>query len=368
MNTLTVSPALRHALFWIAIFAASLFLMRALGQTLLPFVVGAVVAYFLNPVCNGLVSRGMSRALASLLVLIVFALIAVNLIIIIGPLISAQLTSFAQQIPGYIDQIRAEAKPLIDQFLSTASEEDITRARELTSRYAGEAAAFAGQILSRLWQGGTALLNIISLIFITPIVSYYLMRDWPQIITMIDDTLPRAHAPVIRKEIKKVDKTLAGFLRGQASVCMILGIYYAVVLSLLGINFGLVLGLIGGIISFMPYIGSAFVFIAAVTIAIFQFDTLLIPAIAAGAIMVGQFVEGNFLTPKLVGESVGLHPLWVIFALMAGGALFGFVGLVLAVPIAAVIGVLVRFALGRYLESSYYNATSYRQTRRIKPI
>ena len=364
----TLSPAVRHTIFWVGLFFVALLLVRSLGQVLLPFVVGAVIAYFLNPACNALARRGMSRTLASLGVLALFILVLGGVLIITGPLISAQISGFFQQIPSYIDHLRAEIEPQIRSLIGMIPPEELSRARELSGQYAGKAAQIAATFLGGLWHGGTALLNIVSLIFIMPIVAYYILRDWPTIIATLDDSLPRAHAETIRAEVRKVDKTLAGFLRGQATVCMILGVYYATILTVLGVNFGLVIGLIGGVLSFMPFIGSAFVFVAAIAVALVQFDGYTIPATIAGLILAGQFVEGNFLTPKLVGESVGLHPLWVIFALMAGGSLFGFVGLLLAVPVAAVLGVLIRFAVARYRSSSYYAATNKRQTRPVKPL
>jgi predicted PurR-regulated permease PerM len=208
-----------------------------------------------------------------------------------------------------------------------------------------------GQVIS----GGVAIANLISLLVITPVVAFYLLRDWDRIVARVDTWLPRGHAGAIREQAREIDRTLAGFLRGQGTVCLILGVFYAIGLTLAGLDFGLVVGLVAGLLSFIPYVGAIVGLVLSVGLALVQFDDWLRIAVVAGIFFVGQAVEGNFLTPKLVGESVGLHPVWIIFGLLAGGALFGFVGVLLAVPAAAVIGVGVRFALGRYMQSPYYH-------------
>lgn len=367
MKTSRAFPGGRHALFWAGLFVLFLALVRVLGSVLTPFVVGAAIAYFLNPVCDALARRGVSRSGAALMVLGLFVVVAVAVVLMVGPLLTSQMLHFAEQLPGYLDQLRAEIEPRLNRFLSTLSEEDYLRMREVSAQYAGKAAGVVAGILGSVWQGGTALVGVISLILVMPVVAYYLLRDWPDLVWRVESWLPRAHAATIRAEIHKVDRTLSGFLRGQATVCLILGTYYAVSLTVLGLNFGLFIGLMAGLLSFIPFVGSTLGLVLSVVIALLQFDTYTPLALVIGVFMLAQFVEGNFLTPKLVGESVGLHPVWIIFALMAGGSLLGFVGLLLAVPVAAVLGVLIRFALARYLESPYYTGR-LRQTRRVRPL
>jgi predicted PurR-regulated permease PerM len=223
--------------------------------------------------------------------------------------------------------------------------------------FASRAVNWALQALGGVISGGLALVNILSLLFITPVVTFYLLRDWDRVLAHIDALLPREHAETIREQARLVNDTLAGFVRGQATVCFLLGTFYAVALSLAGLNFGLVIGLVSGILSFIPYVGTIFGFVAASGLALAQFDEWYRIAIVIGIFLFGQFVEGNFLTPKLVGDRVRLHPVWVIFALLAGGTLFGFAGVLLAVPVAAVIGVLTRFAVSRYTASPLYGGT-----------
>src|SRR5690606_34210818 len=196
--------------------------------------------------------------------------------------------------------------------------------------------------------------NLLALLFITPIVAFFLLRDWDDIVGRLDKWLPRPWAGVIREQAALIDETLAGFVRGQALVCLFLGTFYAVVLTVVGLDFGITIGLITGILSFIPYVGTTFGFVTSIAVAFAQFSEWLPILLVAGLFIAGQAIEGNFLTPKLVGDRVGLHPVWVIFALLAAGSLFGFVGVLLAIPVAAVIGVLARFVLGRYLTSRYY--------------
>ena len=216
--------------------------------------------------------------------------------------------------------------------------------------------SWATDIVAGVLSGGAAVANTLSLIIITPVVTFYLLRDWDNIAATVDGWLPRAQAPTIRELASEVDRTLAGFLRGQGTVCLLLGVFYAIGLTVAGLDFGLVIGLIAGLLSFIPYVGSIVGLLLSVGLAFLQFDDWLRVAVVAGIFFVGQALEGNVLTPRLVGGRVGLHPVWVIFAILAGGTLFGFVGVLLAVPVAAVIGVGTRFALTRYLDSPYYDA------------
>jgi predicted PurR-regulated permease PerM len=218
-----------------------------------------------------------------------------------------------------------------------------------------EGAGFVGTIFQQIWNSGMALLDIAALFVVTPVVAFYLLLDWDRMVEKVDNWIPRDHVDTVRDLARQVDRAIAGFVRGQGSVCLILGLIYAVGLSIVGLNFGLLIGLFAGIISFIPYVGSMVGLVLALVVAIVQFwpDFVMIGAVIA-VFAVGQFFEGNILQPRLVGSSVGLHPVWLMFALFAFGALFGFVGMLIAVPAAASVGVLVRFAISRYLDSDLY--------------
>ena len=227
-----------------------------------------------------------------------------------------------------------------------------------TTAEGGEALpAWMLDVLGGIWRSGMALFNFLSLLFVTPVVAWYLLRDWDRIVAKVDQWLPRPYAEEIRGQMEEIDKRLAGFVRGQAMVCFFLAAFYGTGLTALGLNYGLVVGVVAGLISFIPYVGSVTGFVLSMLLALVQFDNPWWIGAVAGVFIVGQAIEGNFLTPKFVGGRVGLHAVWVILALFAFGALFGFVGVLVAVPVAAVIGVLTRYLLQRYLESRYYTGT-----------
>ena len=210
-----------------------------------------------------------------------------------------------------------------------------------------------------------ALLNVLSLLFITPIVTFYILKDWDKMMAKVQSWLPTKHAPVILEQCQKIDRTLSGYIRGQTNVCLLLGVFYAIGLTMAGLEFGLFVGLATGILSFIPYVGMMFGVAVGLAIAFFQFGDLYHMAIIFGIFMVGQALEGSVISPYLVGEKVGLHPVWIIFGLLSGGAIFGFVGILIAVPVTAAIGVLACFFMDQYLGSTLY--LDKKPKRRKKP-
>jgi predicted PurR-regulated permease PerM len=210
-------------------------------------------------------------------------------------------------------------------------------------------------LLGDVWSGGLAVVNVLYVMVLTPLVAFYFLRDWDRMIDHIDAWLPRRQADTIRELAREIDAILAGFVRGQALVCILFAAYYAIALTAAGLNFGIIIGIAAGVLTFIPYLGAITGLIVSVGVAFGQFDDYTRVAIVAGIYLLGHTIEANFVTPNLVGDRVGLHPVWIIFALLAGGALFGFTGVLLAVPVAAVIGVVVRFALKQYLDSTFYD-------------
>jgi len=344
----------RQVRFWLiglAITIAALYLLR---DVLLPFVAGMAVAYFLDPLADRLERAGCSRTVATSLITIVFILALVAASVVLLPLIVDQVRDLVDRIPQYMELFRERVLPRLEGLLARVAPEDMERLRDAVGGYVGEAARWLGRVLKGIVTSGLAIFNLLSLIFITPIVAFYLLRDWDRILVAIDGWLPRHHAEVIRGVLTEIDDRLAGFVRGQGTVCLILGGFYAIALTVIGLDFGLVVGLIAGAISFIPFVGSIVGLVLSVGLALLQFDSWQWVAGTAAIFAFGQAVEGNLLTPKLVGGRVGLHPVWVIFALLAGGALLGFVGVLLAVPLAATVGVLARFGVGQYLKSHLY--------------
>jgi predicted PurR-regulated permease PerM len=345
----------RRLRFWLlgfAVFLAALYLLRSV---LLPFVAGMAVAYLLDPICDRLEAWRLSRALATTLLTVLFLVVAVAAILLLIPVLAGQVASLLERVPELVEALRGQSAKLLAIVEARVDPAMLERIEGALSGSADSLVVWVTNVLGRVISGGVALINLISLLVITPVVAFYLLRDWDRIVARVDTWLPRDHAETIRAQAREVDRTLAGFIRGQGTVCLILGVFYAIALSLAGLDFGLVVGLVAGLLSFIPYVGAIVGLLLSLGLALVQFDDWLRVAIVAGIFFAGQAVEGNFLTPKLVGESVGLHPVWIIFGLLAGGALFGFVGVLLAIPAAAVIGVAARFALGRYMQSPYYH-------------
>jgi predicted PurR-regulated permease PerM len=344
----------RQIRFWLLALLGFLIVLYLLRAMLLPFVAGMAVAYFLDPVCDRLQRLGCSRVWATTIVSICFILVLVLAILLILPTLQNQVLSFVTRLPGYLDRLFSH---LLPQLQEIGKRLGIASLADLRSQASGQVGAIVGWVagaLAGLVTSSVALANLLSLLFITPVVAFYLLRDWDRLRNQTNSLLPQRHAATIRQQLAEVDRTLAGFVRGQATVCLALAAFYGIGLTVIGVDFGLAVGIGIGLISFIPYLGSITGFVVSVGIALAQFDSWEPVAVVIGLFACGQFLEGYVLTPRLVGDRVGLHPVWVIFALLAGGTLFGFVGLLLAVPAAAVIGVLTRFAVLRYRESPYY--------------
>ncbi|WP_339761967.1 AI-2E family transporter [uncultured Hoeflea sp.] len=356
MTTHVDRAALRRQIFfWLLALAVAIGFLMVFRSILLPFIAGMALAYFLDPVADWFERRGFSRLMATLAILITFiALFAVSLVVVI-PILVTQAADLGGRIPGYITQLQTllmSESSLLPSWIS----DQLGQIKDSFAALLKEGAGLVGTIFQQIWNSGMALLDIAALFVVTPVVAFYLLLDWDNMVAKVDKWVPRDHVGTVRHLAKQIDATIAGFVRGQGSVCIILGLIYAVGLSLVGLNFGLLIGLFAGLISFIPYVGSMVGLVLALVVAIVQFwpDFVMIGAVVA-VFAVGQFFEGNILQPRLVGKSVGLHPVWLMFALFAFGALFGFVGMLIAVPAAASVGVLVRFAISRYLDSDLYH-------------
>lgn len=345
----------RRTVFLLGLATALLVLLWLLRSILLPFVVGMAIGYFLDPLVGRVERHGVPRAIAAGGLIVGSFALGVLALVLIMPVVVEQTTALAQRIPDLIAWARDLLLPLVNRaaarFGFRPSQSFAQPSVEIVQRVTTLASGLAAGLLS----GGLAFVNLLALLAITPLVAFYLLRDWPKVIGEIDSWMPREHIDTIREQARKIDVVLAGFARGSAIVCLFLAAFYAVALSLVGLDFGLVIGLAAGAVSFVPYLGAAFGLTTSVGVAIYQFwpDWLRI-AIVAAVFFAGQILQDYVLVPRLVGDQVGLHPLWVMFGVLAGGVLFGFVGVLLAVPACAVIGVLVRFAIGRYRESRVY--------------
>lgn len=346
----------RHHLIWITflvLFVGLLFLLR---EMLLPFVVGLMIAYFLDPVVDALERRRWSRQLATLMVLGVFFGIGCIALLLMAPVIYRQLLEFVEALPALIENIRLLAERQVNGVMEQLRPQDIEQIKQAVGEQSTGVFRVFLTLLQGMWNSGMAFVGLLSLLFVTPLVAFYCLRDWDVMMAHFNTLLPRRYAADIREQCRQIDRVIAGFLRGQMLVCMILAAYYCVTLSLIGVKYALLIGLAAGLLAFIPYIGTFAGLLAASAVAYMQFGDWPHVAMVAGVFATAQFFEGNFITPKIVGDRVGLHPAWIIFGMLAGGSLLGFVGILIAVPLTAVIGVLVRFAVARYLESDLYQS------------
>jgi len=343
-----------QVLLWLVALVVVVLLLRLLSEILLPFVAGLGIAFLLTPVTDRIESLGVNRLAAALSIITLVVMAIVLLILLVAPILGGQLSSFIDNIPGYVTKLQSllsdPSRPWLRKLLGENFNAD-KPIGDLVTQGVGWLTAF----LQSLWSGGRALVSLFSLVVVTPVVAFYLIYDWHRMIRTVDGWVPVNQRETVRQLAREIDAAIAGFVRGQTAVCLLLGSFYAVALTLSGLNFGLLIGIISGVITFIPYVGSMTGLVLALGVAVAQFwpeySSILM---VLGIFLVGQFFEGNLLAPKLVGDSVGLHPIWLILALLAFGYLFGFVGLLVAVPLAATIGVLVRFALQRYQASSLY--------------
>jgi predicted PurR-regulated permease PerM len=345
----------RQLMFWLGALAAFILVVWLLHAMLLPFVAGTALAYLLNPAADRLERLGIPRIIATLIVIGLFLLFFVLVGILLFPILGSQLFSFIQRLPDYITRLQELVTQENKEWLQRLVGDKLPDIQKSLGDLVGEGASWLVAFLKSLWSGGRAIISVFSLIIITPVVAFYVLYDWHAVVDKVDSWLPRGYRDTIRMLASQIDRAIAGFLRGQALVCMILGLYYAVGLTVAGLSFGLLIGFASGVLTFIPYVGSVIGLIIGMIVAIVQFwpdwfSILLVLTI----FVIGQFLEGYVLSPKLVGESVGLHPVWLMFALFAFGYLFGFVGLLIAIPLAAAVGVLLRFALAQYLASPLY--------------
>jgi predicted PurR-regulated permease PerM len=330
-----------------------LLLLWFLGNVLLPFLVGGAIAYFLDPVADRLERAGLSRVAATTVISLVAVVMVILLVLAVIPTLVSQLTALVNSAPDIARKLQGF---LLERFPDLA--DSTSTIRQTLAEIGAAIQARGAELANGVLSSALGVISAIVFIVVVPVVAFYLLLDWDKMVARVDAMLPLDHAPTIRRLGREIDTVLAGFVRGQVSVCLILGTFYAMALMAAGLQFGLVVGAIAGAITFIPYVGSIIGGTLAVGLALFQFwgDWMQIGIIAA-IFAAGQFFEGNVLTPKLVGKSVGLHPVWLLFALSAFGSVFGFVGMLIAVPVAAAIGVLTRFGVEQYRASLLYRGT-----------
>lgn len=353
--------------FWLLMLALAMLGLYMFANVLAPFIAALILGYVLDPVADRLQRLGLNRLMATFVILAVFVIFLIIVIFVLAPVLGRQLVGFAETLPDYANKLQGlvteEAAVLLQKYggdwlprlgLDYASTAESIQ--KSLGNFVGQGVQWFGNFLKGIWAGGQALVGIVTLTVITPVVTFYLLLDWRQMVSVLRSMIPPRYRPAMFEIAAEIDQALSGFLRGQSLVCLFLGLWYGVGLSLIGLNFGFLIGLSAGLLSFIPYVGSLTALIFSAVVAIVQgWPSLGLLGLALGVVGVGQFLEGNVLSPKLVGGSVGLHPVWLIFALLAFGSLFGFAGMILAVPSAAAVGVLVRFAARRYKQSALFH-------------
>jgi len=350
-----VSGRAYRVLFWVAAIVIGIFALGLLQSILLPFIAALVIAFILAPVVAWLERWGIGRSLGSFGVVVAF-LIAVALVFtLLVPLIQNQVVTLIGKLPSLVTFLREQVGRGVNLLQEELPADQAEKLQDMVGSKLGEALTWLATLFQSLITSSIAILNIVSLVVVTPIVTFFVLRDWERMVAQIDDYLPRQSLPTVREQAQLISDTLVGFTHGQALVCLALAIYYGATLSFAGLDSGLALGLLIGVLAIIPILGGATGFVLALGLAASQYGTWREIIIVCLIFAVGQTVEGNFLTPKLVGDRINLHPVWVMFALFAGATLFGFVGVLFAVPMAAVVGVLTRFALRRYRRSSMYD-------------
>lgn len=346
---------LTHLIFWTAASVLFLLIVFVLRSAVLPFILGAAVAYLLNPAVTRLGRAGLSRGPAAMLILGGFLLAVFALAAIVLPIIVRELAELARNAPEYLRNLAETLRPFISRVEGMLGVTHDQAMENLIKNGSAPAVETLNLIMRKLLSGGQAVLDVFSVIIIMPIVAYFLMKDWPALTTWIHDLIPRHARETADRILGEIDRKLSGFVRGQITVAVILGVAYALFLTLAGLKYGFIIGLGSGLLSVIPMVGSAVGLIVSLAVAWFQTADVTFVLIIGAIFLAGQAIEGNVLTPKLVGDSVGLHPLWIFFALLAGASLLGIVGMFLAVPVTAAIGVISAFLLEQYKSSQYYN-------------
>ena len=351
--------AKRQILFWLCLAAFSIALIALLNDILLPFIVAIGIAYFLDPLVDRLENQGLGRTPATVVLVVIAGLVLMLALVILLPLLANQLKALIASLPDQFQTIKAYVEKagrswFGDEFADVQTGLDAAFL-ELTQSWKSS----AGEIIVKLLSGGMAVLNVVSLMLITPVVAFYMLADWEKTTALIDSWLPRDYAPTIRRLAGEINDVIAGFIRGQGTVCLLLAIFYAIGLMLVGLNYSLLIGIVAGLAAFVPYVGAGLSFMLAGAVALHQFLPDWWPIAQVFAVMIaGQVIEGTILSPRIVGGHVRLHPVWLIFSLFVFGYLFGFVGLLVAVPSAAALGVVTRYGLQEYLGSEFYRGTN----------
>lgn len=321
---------------------------------LLPFILAFVLAYFLHPSVVVLQRKRLSRTVATTIITVLFCFFVIGVFLILIPILQAQILTLMVKIPVLADVLWEKIQTVVLYTKENIAPDQLKQISNVVSTTVFSLFNTLSSKLLKMLTGGIVFFNIVSLILITPVVLFYVLRDWRSVERKMADMVPVGYKEKVHVIFSEINRALSGFIRGQASVCLLLGLFYGVGLSLVGLDFGLLIGLLSGILSFIPYFGFLTGIVLSCLFALVQAASLGLWLGIAIVFVIGQILESYILTPRLVGDKVGLHPVWVMFSLLAGGALFGFVGVLIAVPVAAIVGVFVRHIIMWYKKTPVY--------------
>lgn len=340
------------ATFWIAVSAVAVVALVLLHQILLPFVVGALLAYLLVPAVDRLERFGINRSLAALVVFLPLAAGLVAFLLVMLPAIIGELRFFIEEFPHYVARLQSLMTDASHPWLNRIVGGEVHIEPSPVDVASAMGSSWLDGFLRSIWSGGLALISLVSLLVVTPIIAIYVAIDWQRMIATVDDWFPPAYRNQVRTLGREIHDTVSGFVRGQVVICLVLAVLYATALKVTGLHHAILIGIAAGLISFVPYLGAATGFLVSVCVAIAQFWPNWVPvAIVGGVFIVGEMLADYVLAPRVIGRRVKLNPVWMMFALFAFGWLFGFIGMLLAVPIAASLGVILRFARQKSLAS-----------------
>lgn len=345
-----------HVIFWGALVGVFVAVLWAFGDLLAPFILGLIIAYLFNPVMRRLSHKKIPRAVSAFFILGTFILFIAGLVVAFGPGALHQTQALIENAPKFLDKFMDYSKPYLSWFKKNTGQDPIEHINDLINPAPSpqSSEASGGGLIGGIAMGGRMVVNLVTLVVLTPIVAFFMLKEWPNVVKWVEDLYPRQYEHLIRGLLRKIDKKVSGFIRGQITVAFFLGVFYSIALAIADLNYGFLIGLGTGIFSVVPLVGSTLGLAIGISVAWFQTGDINFVLIVAAIFAFGQFVEGNILTPKIVGNSVGLHPLWIMFAILVGGGLFGITGMMVAVPMAAVISVLGEFALDKYKTSPLY--------------
>jgi predicted PurR-regulated permease PerM len=346
------TPWRNSLVLWLLIGGALAYIFYALFHNILmPFIVAIIIAYILKPIVESLATVKFSRALSATLLVGGFILIVIAASLFAIPLVKNELLSFSQKIPSQLKRLEETLTPHFSDVMSTLDQTTVAKIQTTLSDYFSDMLSWTLKLLAGLFTSSLAIANLISLIILTPIITFYVLRDWPKMEGFCSDLVPVKGRKTYQSLMSEIQQTLSAYFRGQATVCLVLVVYYVIALSAIGLDFAFILGFISGLLVFIPYVGFLIAFIAALGVSLAQVTSLKGALLVIAIYGVGHIIEAYYLTPKLVGDRIGLHPVWIIFALLAGGVVAGFSGILIAVPIAAIINVLLRFLFNLYRHS-----------------